>query len=298
MSAQLPVPEDGLIAFYNLEGNGLDESGNFNDGSSFEVETTTDRFGDEEGASIFNGVTSSIQTNSSFDFDKRSVSVWVNTEATDGYGEHAKVAFTQDSHELNYGLFRVDFNDGNLKLWSAGNVNVYSAPAEVNQWYHFVMIRDEQTVQYFVNSQEVYAGYSDSYGSGIDPNENLTIGCGRSLTYQYFQGKVDDLAIYNRVLIKDEIEDIYYYQPLDIEEGSLSQWSISLVEEGVELRADKIDDNCWLKAYTSSGIELISERLSSAGKQTISFDIPSGIILLAILNKKGQLLGMSKSFSR
>ena len=80
--AQIPayVPTNGLVAWLPFNGNGNDESALNHQVTVIGVNLTTDRFGTNDRAYIFNGVNDKIEITDNvvpdFDFIQFSVSVW------------------------------------------------------------------------------------------------------------------------------------------------------------------------------------------------------------------------------
>jgi PKD repeat protein len=204
------LPTSGLIAYYPFNGNANDESSGSQDGTVFNATLTTDRHGIVNKAYMFNGVSDYINTNSTYDLQVRSVSIWIRPDDINGFNTLAHVAFTQDSPELIYGIWRVDLEGGYLNLWAGGSTGIYYIPGQQGKWYHIVMIRTVGETRYYVDGSFHFAsspdGLSSTWGG---PNNNLIIGAGRSTTDQFFMGKIDDIRIYNRSLSPDEIAALF-----------------------------------------------------------------------------------------
>ena len=76
---------EGLVAHYTFDGNGIDDSGNDNDGVLHGVTSTTDRHGKVDGAYHFDGASSYIEVADSDSLREVglavTLSVWVRPEA-------------------------------------------------------------------------------------------------------------------------------------------------------------------------------------------------------------------------
>ena len=204
-----------LVAHFPFNGNAMDNSGNQHDGVLFgDPEITTDRFGNPNSAYEFDGLDDYINTFSTFDFENRSLSVWINPYDVTGSGSSnnstkINVAITQDHYNLNNGILRVDIDDGQLKLWAGGNTGTYSSQLTENQWYHLVLVREGIYTKYYINGEFVFSGSSDGYGSTYNPNSDFIIGGGRSTFNQFFKGKIDDIRIYDKALNECEINSLF-----------------------------------------------------------------------------------------
>ena len=99
----------------------------------------------------------------------------------------------------------VDFilsDDGTNNTVVSGSITV-----SAGTWYHAVGVYDGSTMKLYIN------GASDatpvSYSSGIHNNTApFTIGC-RNGNAQFFDGQIDEVAVFNRALTADEVTSIY-----------------------------------------------------------------------------------------
>lgn len=206
----------GLKVYYPFDGDANDVSGNGNDTSTAgDILSTSDRLGNDNSAYDFDGINDVINTNNTFDFPERSLSIWISPSAIEGSNGNGNntlthVAITQDADDLANGILRVDIDNGNLKLWAGGisGTYLYENVSE-NLWYHLVLIRDTNTTKYYVNGTKVFEGTSDDGGSSFNPNRTLIIGAGRSTTNQFFEGKIDNVRIYDIVLSEEQITELY-----------------------------------------------------------------------------------------
>jgi hypothetical protein len=203
------VPKNGLIAYYPFNGNANDESGNAHHGTVFGATLSNDRHNKANSAYEFDGTNDYINTFSTFDYDYRTVSLWVKAyEIHNVYPDNSNV-ISQNSSSLTYGAVVVQFDGGILYNNAGGsnNSNVLSFNNIVeNSWYHMVLIRNGSQTKYYINTVKVYTAISGTDAATFNPNPLFIIGSGRSTTSQFFYGKVDDIAIYNRVLSEGEIK--------------------------------------------------------------------------------------------
>ena len=148
-----------------------------------------------------------------------------------------------------YGLFREPTtNNFSFHLSYTGSDNVYiesdNVPS-VNTWYHVVGTYNGSTLLLYINGvlQAETATISGIY-SNTDP---VTIGSFEVNNKDYwFNGTIDEVAIYNRTLSADEILNHYrlgegeYYWKVNATDGVLSNesdvWEFSLFSETLEIR--------------------------------------------------------------
>lgn len=197
----------GLVAYYPFNGNANDESGNNHNGTVLGATPTTDRHDSINSAYEFDGIDDYINTFSTFDYEYRTVSFWACITDLTTF----QVLMCQDSYLLSNGLFLASIKNGLFYLQGGGTYAsawYQSDKIATNKWYHFVMVRNGSTNQYYINGILVGNALSNTISSTVNPNINFVIGTGRALS-EMFKGKIDDIAIYNRALTTDEINTMY-----------------------------------------------------------------------------------------
>ncbi len=207
-----------LLASYPFTGNANDVTGNGYDGIAENgVTLTTDRFGASNAAYEFDGVDDYINTFSTFDYSERTLSLWIQPYSTVGSGGSGTVlihvAITQDADALNYGILRVQIDNGMLKLFSGGISGTHSQNISANTWVHLVLVRNGTINQYYVDGVLVGSAPADGTGSTFNPVDDFIIGAGRSTIDQFYNGKIDDILIYNRALNECEVAELFMPTP-------------------------------------------------------------------------------------
>lgn len=210
--------DTGLLASYPFNGNADDITGNGNNGTAFNgVSLTTDRFGASNAAFEFDGIDDYINTFSTFDYPERTLSLWIQPYSIIGAGGSGTVlihvAITQDDNALNYGILRVHVDNGILTLFSGGIQGTYSQSISANNWVHLVLVRNGTINQYYVDGVLVGNTVADGGGSTFNPVDDFIIGAGRSTTNQFYQGKIDDILIYERALNECEVAELFNPTP-------------------------------------------------------------------------------------
>jgi len=204
--------QEGLVAYYPFNGNANDESGNNHNATVYGASLTMDRFNKPNSSYEFDGLNDYINTFSTFDFNYRTISFWANAYEVDGTGYGKGIPLVQDSEENTYGIVVATFGEGALYL-NAGGANTYDLCVKnnvsENLWYHIVLVRNNAQLLYYVNGELIYTGPSSSLSSSVNPYKYLLFGTGRTRTIQFFNGKVDDVAVYNRALNASEIRALY-----------------------------------------------------------------------------------------
>lgn len=195
-----------LEAYYPFTGNARDSSGNGHHAIVNGATMTTDRFGNPNSAYEFDGFDDFIDTETSFDYQERTVSVWCMVYDTTS----DRKVLDQDDIALNYGAFSVVFRDGHLygNAGGHGGVLLQTAPS-LNQWYHIVLVRNAISAMIYVNGSLVYTGTPTGSGSVTFPNPEMVIGAWRNRQDRFFSGKIDDIKVYSCELSPDEIFRLY-----------------------------------------------------------------------------------------
>ncbi len=104
-----------------------------------------------------------------------------------------------------FGLYQ---NGGRIQLWVAGGAHQSTGTVALNRWSHIVVTWDGSVIKYYIN------GNFDSQNTGVTGspatnNYNAQIGADPQSSNYRFTGKLDEIAIFNRVLSATEILDIY-----------------------------------------------------------------------------------------
>ncbi len=93
----------------------------------------------------------------------------------------------------------------------------YTFPA-ANRWYHVVMMCDVGTVRYYVNGEQTPT--TDPNCPIYAPTTHLRIGSQSGI--RFFNGRIDEVAIYDRVLSVEEIRSHYNSHRLQIASSNCS----------------------------------------------------------------------------
>jgi len=226
--------DNGLIAFYPLDGNSKNKTKNKLDGLIVgNVKTEKNRHGESGKCLEFSGRNSYLRiTNNELlvlgqdSFKKMSISLWFNSYGDAGQYVNWIIAkgMNQSSAKTDYGL--AIHNDakhlGEKKLqWSIGPSSDTCAftqlePLEDNKWYFIVLtiapITKNSGVKSIYVNGELY--HQCNYYTKTDYKEmDLLIGAGNrpepGNAERFFKGRIDDIKIYDRIISKSEILNHY-----------------------------------------------------------------------------------------
>jgi len=197
---------DGLVAYYPFNGNANDESGNGHNGIIQGATLTADRFGNANSAYNFNGVDNNIELENTTSYDMFSgfsLVAWVNfTNSAD-----QSIISKHKNHLKNsYNIA----TSGHIVLNTNNRSTYIETPNTYNDgnWHFIVGIyngtANTTTTSIYVDGALMVAGKTEySIGSA----ENIRIGSDSSMSF--FNGTVDDVRIYSRVISESEILELY-----------------------------------------------------------------------------------------
>ena len=238
-AAQVPsyVPTDGLVGWWPFNGNANDESGNGNDGVVNGATLTEDRFGNVDKAYGFDGVNNSIITpallNASNDL---TFSCWVNSNSESDQTIVNTIPHTVIGYGLNpwwAGSGNIGFLYGNGQSagWSGDNNVIINPIPFLNTWVNHVIVKSGLHWKFLENNSLIYE--FDSSGQPADIVAQLVFGhCDPSICAQTLSGSLDDIAIYNRALTEQEIQNLYtgttqppcVSLPSNLQQGLVGYW--------------------------------------------------------------------------
>lgn len=216
---------DGLIAYYPLNGTVLDSSGNSLHGINEFVSFVVDRLGKTSGAGDFNGKTSSMVVknasalNLSNDF---TIATWFKADTIYEIPGTVKMILSKNRNGNATTGFAFGLWNNSVSNVTQGIVNFSAAPnfttityptantglVQVNRWYHSVCTYEKASGKfvYYINGSMV--DQKSLVFSNVANDFDFLIGAeaiGVSTKTNYFNGALDEIRIYNRVLTNAEI---------------------------------------------------------------------------------------------
>lgn len=210
------IPTTGLIAHYKLDGNANDflnnNAGTLQNGPA----VTTDRFGIANTAYTLNGTNQHISTNNSYTNPTNfTVSLWISTTTSGGKligfgdsqtgqsGNYDRHVYMNNAGQIYFGVHPgavrtifspLTYNDGVWHLVTAS----LSSTNGMKLYVDGVLVASDATT----TSAQVFTGY---WKIGFD---NLGGWTSQPASY-YFNGKIDEVLIYNTELTAGQISTLY-----------------------------------------------------------------------------------------
>jgi hypothetical protein len=236
--AQVPayVPTDGLVGWWPFNGNANDESGNGNDGVVNGATLTEDRFGNAERAFSFDGIDDfiEIQDNESLELLNTdfTINVWIYPQ--DENGNHIWYKGLSTGNNNNKYLFRWNQSQFAFHINGSGlgtGIWAYSELAETTSWRMGTIVKLGNNISFFIDG---LLSSSSTFSNPI-PNttgNNVRIGGSEPNGGGAWFGLLDDIAIYNRALTEQEIQNLYtgttplpcVSLPSNLQQGLVGYW--------------------------------------------------------------------------
>ncbi len=219
------VPQNGLIGWWPFNGNANDESGNGNNGTVNGATLTTDRFGNADKAYSFDGVNNHITLPNNITSNisnSYTVSIWIfTTDISLKFDGHEIIGDRDVStfdfkFRINYGIAQSPFRqDTYLQTCTNNNLicnQINTVLPIISSWENYTIVYD--------GSQKTFSAYKNGVLLGTLQNVpfnagNRQINLGRSVNPDnpngnaYYNGKIDDIAIWNRALTQQEVTNLY-----------------------------------------------------------------------------------------
>jgi hypothetical protein len=196
--------QTGLVGYWPFCGNTNDTSGNNNDGTVNGATLTSDRFGNVDSAYSFDGVNDFIETNRTH-LNSFTASVWIKLNISNCFSA------ILDAYPSSWEFLSDCVSGTNLStaIWNNSTTyQIYQSNYIIpqNKWINVVMTYGNNILKIYSEGNLVYTG------STIAPpaiNGLLYFGRSRSGTEQFFNGKLDDVAIWDKILTPLEIKQLY-----------------------------------------------------------------------------------------
>jgi len=196
-----------LIAWYKLDGNALDSSGNNLNLSTLE-NTTVDNSGKIGNAYLFT-TNSRIYSSSGFSFP------YTTTTCAWGYATSYTNTMLFSYNSASFSGVDLFFTSNTI-TWNTGdsannpfkNNGVNVTQPSLNEWHHYCVINDSIRNKTYLYVDGMYYGEA-LYRSTYQVNRGFTIGnyIPSNSSYAWI-GKIDDLRIYDHALSSKEIKEL------------------------------------------------------------------------------------------
>lgn len=199
--------QNGLVSFYNFQGNANDDFGD-NEGTGMNVEYVTDVSHSENQFLKLNGINSYVNLSIPFDFESRTISLWFYVIES---GSDLGVIYSSDNPTLKYGMTILSMKQGNsdIELYFSASNHLDTINIEADTWYNATITTENKNYSYYLNGYNVKSGVFEDFICSYNGDSTSVFGCDRTLNQRFFKGLIDNLRVYNRKLDDHEIKTIY-----------------------------------------------------------------------------------------
>jgi Concanavalin A-like lectin/glucanases superfamily/Secretion system C-terminal sorting domain len=205
----------GLVGYWPFCGNANDDSGNGNNGTVNGATLTTDRFGNTNSAYNFDGQNDYISCNPLTGIQQVTVSVWFKKS---GLGGHlvsqndwttAENVSFGSAYEKISNNFTVGVNSGNCNFQGSQSFANIFYNLDSN-WHHRVTtINNLGLIRDFLDGQLINSSTISNFQWCNSTSAILKFGAWWNSDMQSWDGKIDDIGIWNRILTAQEITQLY-----------------------------------------------------------------------------------------
>lgn len=213
------APTNGLVAYYPLNGDAQDASGNGNHGTAQNgVTFAADRFGNAGKAASFDGVNDRIMVNNhaSLNFSSSfSSSFWVKMNVWAEAANNARgiISKKPNDNSVGYVFYKDGFYQSKINFRLKGNAAYDYIPSNsnviINQWEFWTMVYNSTTGKVDIYKNGVLDKTLNTGNIGNMTNSApLYIGFSETWT-GYFNGSIDEVRMYNRALSAAEVLTLY-----------------------------------------------------------------------------------------
>ena len=209
---------DGLVAYYPFNGNAVDASGHQHDGIVHGAVLTTNRFGTPNSAYSFNGLNAYIEVAHDAALNPQNAITFTGWFQANSLTQVGNILAKGSDISFGFYVARLHPPPVNLGLGimftqdqpnvGPTSVSPSNVSLSVGQWYFFALTYDGQVLSSFVDGVLIKSlPVSKTLGSNLGP---LVIGKHPLPGYEYwFNGKIDDIRLYDRALSANEISALY-----------------------------------------------------------------------------------------
>jgi len=216
--AQPSFVTNRLVAYYPFSGNADDESGNENNGTLNGGTLTNNMAGVPNSAYSFNGISDfiSIADFAGADADAHTISLWINANSWTNMrsssglyvdilgkdnltpGTRQWVCQGDQTGQIRWAVFT---SMGEFRMDS-------NARLQTNQWYQISTVWDGTNESQFING--VFDSSLSAPGTLVQSNAPVRI-AGNPSDYQFFDGAISEVRIYDVALTPNQVEELYQY---------------------------------------------------------------------------------------
>lgn len=226
-NSQIPsyLPSNGLAGWWPFNGNANDESGNGNHGTVNGANLTGDRFGNINNAYEFDGISSYINIPTSTNLNligDFSISSWIKLTSSTPTNSHQFI-MSKNAGLTGQGTWHLALESQNSLPYQVHYnadpcfclATMGGSLSQIDNvlWHQVIVTYTSITneLEYFIDGNLVYSSTQFDYQNQVTAYD-LLIGKENVGIQGFFNGKLDDIGIWNRALNDCEIHDLFQSQ--------------------------------------------------------------------------------------
>lgn len=290
---------NGLLACYPFTGNSLDESGNGHNGTVYGSILTTDRFNNPNSAYSFDGVNDYIDLGLFSGFTQSNnftISVWIQPDLVKS--QTILMVYPDDFNDRFNAMAYYSHNGTSATIWDFGDCTgggrlFYPGTIFSSAWQHYVYTVNQGT-EMKVYKNGILQTSQPSTSTFVDRNRSLWIGGGVDWSNAnfYFDGKIDDMRLYDRELTEVEIQALYTLpsicSPTSLADASINddQLFVFETENGIQVNIGMQAADSEFKLFNVEGKTLYSRNNIKGGDkfEVELSQIASGVLFYSYKN--------------
>lgn len=288
-----------LVAKYQLDGDAVDQSSNNYDGTiNGTVNPTTDRNGNSGSALDFDGTSGYIVLPQDFDYEKRTINLWVYVDNVSTSG--GRKIYGSDHAGLSWGSTSMEpFDDGgtsSIRFNVGGSSSgTQKEPITLNQWHMATIAVDSSLSYYYIDANLGSLG-SNAFNSSSNGTSTATLGTNRNQS-AFFDGKIDYVTIYDCALDGNAITNLMNSTSIaKYDQSVLVKYYPNPGKEELNIRLTSGTGNKTFKLsiFNAVGQKVLIEKLKDQSENTIHHNLDSGIYFTVIKDEDGTVINSEK----
>ena len=284
--------DSSLVAYFPFNGNANDESTFGVDGIINNASLTTGVFGDDNGAFSFNGVDAFIDCSA----ENRnvtnvlSISAFIKNNSSNIMDVINKYNWGEDRGyhlQINETFARVGGRDNSGSYYTTGHS---ISSVNDNEWHHLVSIINMNSWQIWVDcNMEAEINTSTNFPDFTN-SAHFSIGMDQYEGDQFFEGTIDEVRLYNRVLTNEEINSLCDFQSTKTNDLNQNANFINLypnpASKILNIEFEEFNTNPFIEIVDFQGKVILSKEVLSNKEVVDLSNFHKGIYILVVRSEK------------